>query len=61
MRHCGLGRNWLVDFNAGKNQLVLFDWSNNTGAINVKMNGSVLEKKYSFKMLGLIFSSKLEP
>ena len=55
------GRKWLVDFNAGKNQLVLFDCSNNTGAINVKMNGSVLEKKYSFKMLGLIFSSKLEP
>ena len=22
---------WLVDFNAGKTQLVLFDWSNNTG------------------------------
>ena len=26
------GRKWLVDFNAGKNQLVLFDWSENTGA-----------------------------
>ena len=26
-------RKWLVDFNAGKTQLVLFDWSNNTGAI----------------------------
>ena len=34
-------RKWLVDFNAGKTQLVLFDWSNNTGAIDVKMNGSV--------------------
>ena len=54
------GRTWLVDFNAGKTQLVLFDWSNSTGAIDVKMNGSFLEKKLSFKMLGLTFSSKLD-
>ena len=54
------GRNWLVDFNAGKIQLVLFDRSNNTGAIDVKMDGSVLEEKSSFKMLGLTFSSKLD-
>ena len=54
------GRKWLVDFNAGKTQLVSFDWSNNTGAIDVKMDGSVLEKKSSFKMLGLTFSSKLD-
>ena len=39
------GRKWLVDFNAGKIQLVSFDHSNNTGAIDVNMNGSVLEKK----------------
>ena len=52
------GRKWLVDFNAGKTQLVLFDQSKNTGAIDVKMDGSVEEKK-SFKMLGLTFSSKL--
>ena len=39
------GRKCLVDFNAGKTQLVSFDWSNNTGAINVKMDGSVLEEK----------------
>ena len=31
------GRKWLVDFNAGKTQVVLFEWSNNTGAIDVKM------------------------
>ena len=49
----------LVDFNPGKTQLVLFDWSNSTGAIDVKMNGSVFEEKLSFKMLGLTFSSKL--
>ena len=39
------GKNWLVDFNAGKTQLVLFDWSNNNGSIDVKMDGSVLEEK----------------
>ena len=27
------GRKWLIDFNAGKNHLVSFDRSNNTGAI----------------------------
>ena len=32
---------------------------NNTGAIDVNMDVSVLEKKSSFKMLGLTFSSKL--
>ena len=37
------GRKWLVDFNAGKTQLVSFGWSKNSGAIDVKMNGSVLE------------------
>ena len=41
----GWSRKWLVDFNAGKSQLVSFDWSNNTGAIVVKMDGSVLEEK----------------
>ena len=54
------GRKWRVDFNAGKIQLVSFDQSNNTGAIDVKMDGSVLEEKSSFKMLGLTFSSELD-
>ena len=54
------GKKWLVDFNAGKTQLVLFDRSNNSGSIDVKMDGSVLEEKSSFKMLGLTFSSKLD-
>ena len=35
---------WLVDFNTGKIQLVSFDRSNNTGAIDVKMDGSALEE-----------------
>ena len=54
------GRKWLVDFNAGKTQLVLFDWFNDTGAIDVRMDGSVLEEKLSFKMLGWTFPSKLD-
>ena len=53
-------KKWLVDFNAGKTQLVSFDQSNNTGSIDVKMDGSVLEEKSSFKMLQLTFSSKLD-
>ena len=54
------GKKWLVDFNAGKNQLVSFDWSNNNGSIDVKMDGSVHKEKSSFKMLGLTFFSKLD-
>ena len=50
---------WLVHFNAGKTQLVLFDRYNNAGDFNVKSDGSVLEKKLPFKMQGLTFSSKL--
>ena len=34
-------------------QLVLFDQFNNTGVIDVKMDGSVFEEKSSSKMLGL--------
>ena len=54
------GKKWLVDFNAGKTQLVSFDRSNNNGSIDVKMGVSILEEKSSFKMLGLTFSSKLD-
>ena len=45
-------RKWFVDFSAAKIQLVLFDQSNNTGAIDVKRDGSVLEEKSSFKIVG---------
>ena len=31
------GRKWLVDFSAGKAHLVLFDKSNSTGTIDVKI------------------------
>ena len=54
------GREWLVDFNAEKTQLVSSDQCNNSGAIDVKMDESVLEEKSFFKMLGLTFSSKLD-
>ena len=44
-----------------KTQMVSFDRSTNTGAIDVKMDGSVLKEKssFSFKILELTFSSKL--
>ena len=54
------GKKWIVDFNAGKTQLVSFDQSNNNGSINVTIDGFVLEEKSSFKMLWLTFSSKLD-
>ena len=55
------GKKCLVDLNAGKTQLVLFDRSNYSGSIDVKMDdGSVLEEKSLFKMLGLTLSSKLD-
>ena len=53
-------KKWLVDFNAGKTQLVLFDRSNSNGSIDVKNNVSVLDEKSYFKMLRLTFSSKLD-
>ena len=39
------GKNWLVDFIAGKTQLVSFDQSIDSGSIDVKIYGSVLEEK----------------
>ena len=36
---------WLLDFNPGKTQLILFDWSNNFGVIDVKMDVFVPEEK----------------
>ena len=62
------GKKWLVDFNAGKIQLVSFDQSNNTGCVDVKMVGSVIEEKSSFKigcitlsLLLKLFPRKVEP
>ena len=46
------GKKWLVDFNAGKTQLVSFDRSNNTGSIDVKMDGSILEENHLLRCWG---------
>ena len=35
----------LFYFNAGKTQLVLFNWSSNTSAIDAKMNVSALQER----------------
>ena len=45
------GRKWLVDFNAGKTQLLSFAYSNNTGAIDVKCMGLFLRKNYLLRIL----------
>ena len=49
-----LVRKWLVDFNAGKTQVVSFDWSNNTGAIDVKMMGLFLKKNHFLRYWGCL-------
>ena len=53
------GRKWLVNFNAGKAQLILLDRSNNTGAIDVKIDGLLLTK-YHLRCWGVHFYSKLD-
>ena len=72
---CGNNQNWLLNLNliyeilwtgAGSGLLISMLEKLNcfhlTGliAIGVKMDGSVLQEKFSFKMLGLTFSSKSE-
>ena len=44
-------RKWFVYFNAEKARLVWFDCPNNTGAIYMEMDGSVLEEKSSLAFL----------
>ena len=46
------GRKLFVDCNTGKTQLVSFEWCNNTGTIDVKMAGSVIEEKYLLRCWG---------
>ena len=47
------GKKWLVDFNAGKTQLVSFYWSNNNGSIDVKMGrGLFLRKNHLLRCWG---------
>ena len=44
----------VIDFNAGKTQLVSFDWCNNSGAIDLKMDGSLFGEKLSVNKSGQI-------
>ena len=53
------GSRQLVDFDNEKYNTDSFDRLNNSGAVHVKMDGSVLNEKSSFKILGVSFSSKL--
>ena len=46
------GKKWLVDFNAGKTQLVSFDRSNNNDSIDVKMGGSILDENHLLRCWG---------
>ena len=48
------GRKRLVDFNAGKTELVLFDWSNYTAAIDVKMLCLFLRKNHFLRCWGCL-------
>ena len=54
------GSKCLVSFNAGKTHLASFDQSNNTGAVDVKMDESVPDKKSSSNLPGSTFSSELD-
>ena len=63
------GKKWLVDFNAGNTQLVLFDWSNNNDSIDVKMGGapscyldlSDKLQKWICRIVGPSLATSLEP
>ena len=45
------GKKWLVDFNAGRTQLISFDRSNNNCPINMKIDRPVLKEKLSLNVL----------
>ena len=49
------GKKWLVDFNAGKTQLIPFDWSINFAAIDMKLDVSILDEQSTFKILRTVF------
>ena len=53
------GRKWVVDLNAGKTQLVSSNRSNKTGAIDVEIDGSALEKNDLLRCWGCLSKSDL--
>ena len=55
-----MGQEVACSFQSRKTQLVLVDWSNNSGVIDVEMDGSVLVEKSSSNMLCLSVSSKFD-
>ena len=59
LRETGEGSGLLISV-LEKLKLVSFERFNNTGTIDEKVAGSVLEKKSSFQLMGLSFSSKLD-
>ena len=48
-------RKWLVAFNAGKTQLLIFDRSNNRCAIDVEMDESILLQEIISNYAGFAF------
>ena len=48
------GKRQFVDFGEGKYSIDSFDRSNNSGAIDVKMDGSVLKENSTFKILRVL-------
>ena len=52
------GRKWLADLTAGKTQLVLLNRSNNSDAINVKMDESNIEKNHLSLLIWIVYFAK---
>ena len=48
------GMKWLVNFIAGKIELVSFDWSNNNGAIDMEMDGFSFEEIHLLRCWGCL-------
>lgn len=48
-------RKWFVSFNDGITETPSFEYSNNTGVIDIKTHGFLLDEKSSFKILRLSY------
>ena len=54
------GGTWLMDLSARKTQFFSFHYSSKSDVIDVNMDGSILDGKSAFKILGLFLSSKMD-
>ena len=54
------GEKWLVSFNATKTKLLSFNRHRESGLIPLKMNDIELPESSSFRLLGLVFTPKLD-